>query len=156
MQLNFGPLVLLCSATLLFGACQKEESLEKGLRSTEFDLTEVNGSGISGKVLFSENKDSSFNVLVTLNTSLLDSLHAVRIYNGRIDSAGPVAIPLTSILGNGVAAHAETRDIREASLPDGLVIPMTYDGILSFKGFVGVHLSETRMDSLISHGNIGE
>ena len=104
MQLNFRPLMLLCSATLLFSACQKEESLEKGLRSTEFDLTEVNGSGISGKVLFTENKDSSFNVLVTLNTSLLDSLHAVRIYNGRIDSAGPVAIPLTSILGNGVAA----------------------------------------------------
>ncbi|RYZ30278.1 MAG: hypothetical protein EOP49_39960 [Sphingobacteriales bacterium] len=151
MQLSVRPVLFVVLSTFALVACKKDESLEKGLRSFEYDLSEASGSGFNGKVLFTENIDSSFNVLVTLNQTLLDSMHAVNIYNGRIDSPGTIAIPLLSIVGNGVAAQSETRDIREASLPDGLVIPLSYDAVLSFHGFVAVTLSETRMDSVISH-----
>jgi hypothetical protein len=136
-------------------SCQKEESYEKGLRSKEYILNEFNNSGISGRVLFSENIDSSFNVQISLDSTILDSIHGVNIFHGRIDSPGTVAIPLTAIVGNGASSQSETRDIRELALPDGLLVPVTYDGIINFSGYINVYRSESISDSIVAQADIG-
>lgn len=139
--------------------CSKEKSFEKGngsngLRSTEYTLGSVNGSGVDGRILISENADSSFNVLVNLNSSVPDTVHVLHIHNGSPDSPGTIAVALSSVKGTDGAVESLTSNIREVLLPDNTMQPMTYEGILGFTGYVDVHFS-AQTDSLIAQGKIG-
>jgi hypothetical protein len=145
--------------TIIVSACSKEKSFEKGdgsgeLRSKEYPLTEVNGSGVGGSIVISENADSTFNVLVKLNNSVQDTVHVLHIHNGSIDSPGSIAIPLAAITGTGGAVQSQTTNISEIVLPDNRTEPVTYDDMLGFEGYVDVHFS-AQTDSLIAQGTIG-
>jgi hypothetical protein len=144
------------SATVLFFACKKDDTTSPGQpRSKEYALGPVDSSGVTGKVIITENMDSSFNVLVALDKSVKDTIHIVQLRNGSISSQGGLALPLNSITGTGAAASSTTSNIKQVVLGDSTVKTMTYDSITAFNGYVNVYYSAAKMDSLIAHTNIG-
>ncbi len=151
-------LLVFASALLVFSlyACEKsEEHSNPTLRSKEYVLNEVNGSGVNGKITITENADSSFNVWVAVNNSVKDTVHILHIHNGSISSPGNIAIPLTPFTGTGAAAESKTMNIKQAVLPDSTTVHLTYNGILNYTGYLDVHYSASKVDSLIGQGNIG-
>jgi hypothetical protein len=158
----FRSLLLVMGLALFTGclySCSKEKSFENGgdpssLRSKEYALNEVGGSGVSGSIVISENNDSSFNILVSVNNSVQDTVHLVHLHNGSPGSGGNVALTLESITGTGGATQSETTNISEIELSDRSIEKMTYDDIIKFTGYVDVHYSVNN-DSLIAEGAIG-
>jgi hypothetical protein len=138
-------------------SCDKndDDTTNNTMRSQDYSLVAVDSSGITGKVTISENFDKSFNVLVKLDNSVKDTVHVMHIHNGSIASPGSIAIPLTPITGTGGAVQANTANITSVVFPDSSVHSFTYDSILNFKGYLNVHYSSFKIDSLISQGNIG-
>ncbi|MDX2045160.1 MAG: hypothetical protein SFU87_00145 [Chitinophagaceae bacterium] len=144
-------------AVVLFIACKKEdEKLQSALRSKEYSLNAFNGSGVTGKITFTENTDKSFNILVSLDKSVKDTVHLVHIRNGSIAEPGNIAIPLTSITGTGTAASSQTNNVKQAVLPDSTVKLINYDSLLNYTGYLNVHYSTFRIDSLLSQGAVGK
>lgn len=142
-----------------FFSCAKEKSFENkdatSLRSREYPLNEVGGSGVLGSIVISENSDSSFNVLVSVTKSVQDTVHVVHIHKGAVGSGGTVAVNLTPITGTGGATESETTNISEIVLPDNTTEKINYDGIMNFTGYVDVHYSALKSDSLLAEGAIG-
>ena len=133
-------------------------SCDKGdddVRWKEYPLAATGGSGVTGKIRFTENADRSFNVLVTLNKSVKDTAHLVNILHGSTTTPGATAIELTNITGTGNTASSETKNIKQMKLPDNSLKNINYDSILKFNGNVNVLYSATRSDSSITKGNIG-
>lgn len=130
-----------------FVACDKDDDDNlPDLRTKEYTLSPVNGSGVTGKVTVSENADRSFNVSIALDKSVKDTVHISHIHTGSIDAPGAVYIPLTSITGTGAAASSTTSNINT----------LIYDSLLTYNGYINVHYSASKVDSLIAQVNIGK
>lgn len=133
--------------------CSKDDTLK--LRNEQFTLNPAGASGISGTVFIAENADSSFNVTVKLNRSVRDSIHVMNIYNTDQYANNEIAVKLVDIPGTGEAVIGETKNVRQAIETTGNFGSVTYDKVLSQKRVVRVYLSQTRMDSLLCTGEIG-
>ncbi len=128
-----------------FMACDKNND-SISLRSKDYALVPVGQSGVTGKVTISENANKTFNVLMVLDKSVKDTVHISHIHTGSISSPGAVAISLSNILGTGTTAQATTANINT----------ITYDSVLNYNGYINVHYSASRLDSLIAQVNIGK
>ena len=131
------------SATII--ACSKDDNNPPALRSKEYTLVPVGASGVSGKVTILENADKTLALTVALDKSVKDTIHVSHIHSGSISNPGAVVIPLSSITGTGGAASATTA-----------ISSITYDSLLNYMGYVNVHYSAYRIDSLITQSNIGK
>lgn len=129
-----------------FVACDKDDDNEPTLRTKEYTLVPVGNSGVGGKVTVQENANSTINITVALNSSVKDTVHISHIHSGSTTSPGPVAIPLADITGTGADASATTSNISTIS----------YDSLLNYMGYINVHYSAYKVDSLISQVNIGK
>jgi hypothetical protein len=139
-------------------SCTKEKSYEGGgveLRSKEYPLNAVGASGVNGQIVISENADSTFNVLVTLSKTVKDTVHVLHIHNGSTTSPGSIAVQLSPVTGTGDSATSLTSNIGEITLPDHSTQKATYDDMMGFAGYVDVHYSQAKSDSLIAEGAIG-
>ena len=141
----------LLPATMI--SCDKDDDVDA--RWKEYPLAATGASGVTGKIRFTENTDHSFNVLVSLNKSIKDTVHLVNILHGITTTPGSTAIALSNITGTGNAASSETKNIKQLKLPDNSMKNINYDSIIKFTGNVNVLYSATRSDSSIAKGNIG-
>jgi hypothetical protein len=135
------------------GSCKKDENT---LRQKEYSLAAVGTLGASGTVTVSENSDKSFNLKVSLNKSVKDTVHLVKMFSGSLTTPGAVALTLTNITGTGNTVSSETRNIKQIKLEDNSMKNVTYDSIINYKAFIRVYHSAFRGDSLIASGNIGK
>lgn len=147
--------VVAAGICVIMFACKKNDDNIPQLRSQEYSLSAVGASRITGKVTVTENTDKSFNVKVALDSSVKDTVHVMHIHNGSIASPGGIAIPLNSITGTGGPASGETQNIKTAMMGE-TTVPITYDSILVYNGYLNVHYSASRIDSLIAQTNIGK
>ncbi len=138
-------LAIAISLGTIFTACDKNSDTPT-LRKKEYTLVPVGGSGVTGKVTVSENTDKTFNVLLSLDKSVKDTIHISHIHKGSIASPGAVAIPLVNITGTGTSAQGLSSNINT----------ITYDSLLNYNGYINVHYSAFRIDSLIAQVNIGK
>ena len=127
-----------------FIACDKDDD-PPALRSKEYALVPVGASGVGGKVTILENADKTLALTVALDKSVKDTVHVSHIHSGSITSPGAVVIPLSSITGTGAAASATTA-----------INTITYDSLLNYTGYINVHYSAYKIDSLITQANIGK
>lgn len=139
-------------ALVTVSSCKKDKD---NFRSKDYTLAAVGTVGASGTVTISENSDKSFNVKVSLNKSVKDTVHLVKMYSGSLVTPGALALTLGTITGNGGAVSSETRNIRQIKLADNSMKNVTYDSIINYKAFIKVFHSAFRADSLIAKGNIG-
>lgn len=150
---KFGLLLTLpvLVALITVSSCKKDKS---SLRSKDYALSAVT-TGASGTVTISENADKSFNIKVSLNKSVKDTVHLAKLYSGSLTNPGALAVTLSNITGTGNAASGETRNITQIKLADNSMKNVTYDSIINYKAFIKVFHSAFRGDSLLAKGNIG-
>ncbi|MBI1781124.1 MAG: hypothetical protein HYR66_07105 [Sphingobacteriales bacterium] len=150
---KFGLLLTLpiLVALITVSSCKKDKS---SLRSKDYALSAVT-TGANGTVTISENADKSFNIKVSLNKSVKDTVHLAKLYSGSLTTPGALAVTLSNITGTGNAASGETRNITQIKLADNSMKNMTYDSIINYKAFIKVFHSAFRGDSLLAKGNVG-
>jgi hypothetical protein len=140
-------LILFLMVLTLFTSCSKDDSNDPDdgpLEKSTYTLNEVNGSGVIGTVIISENKDGSSTVGIKLDGSTTD-LHPAFIYHGNVSQDTEMAITLN-------ACTCETSTTTVTELDNGTKI--SYDGLKAFNGNVRIHQSASN-ETIVASGNIG-
>src|SRR5690606_7720552 len=129
----------------LISGCSKDDVNTVILRSTEYQLTSANGSGITGKATFTEDNNGTTSILIELDNTDTETHPSYIRFNGDSEG-GPVAITLkacTCSVGTTVVTK----------LDDGT--PINYDGLLKLDGHISIHESRNQMDLIVATANIG-
>ena len=114
-----------------------------------YSLSSVSNPAISGTVTFAERDDDQVLITIQLNGTQSGATHPAHIHANSAAEGGGIVLDLTAV--NGTDGKSET--VVE-TLNDGT--PISYEDLLSFDGYVNVHLSESDLATLIAQGDIGE
>jgi hypothetical protein len=129
-------------------ACKDDdEPLPQEMKRT-YALASVSDPAINGKVTFTKVDASSTRVLIELEGTEAGDTHPAHIHANSASEGGPIVIDLSSV--DGATGMSETTVTQRN---DGT--PINYEGLISFDGYVNVHLSPTVLSTLIAQGNIG-
>jgi len=142
--------------SISFSACEKKDvaTTTATLRTKEITLTSTAGNTISGKAIIAENADHSFNVNITLQNTIKDTIMVMHIHNGSITSPGTIAIPLSNITGTGGQATGTTLNIASGTSAAGTTVALTFDNILTYAGYFNIHYSSIQINKVVANGNI--
>ncbi|GAC1602326.1 MAG: hypothetical protein NVS3B8_13840 [Chitinophagaceae bacterium] len=124
------------------------------LRTKEIVLNPASGSTVNGKAVIAENADHSFNVQITLQNTVKDTVHVMHIHNGSIASPINIAVPLTTIKGTGGQATGTTLNIKTAVAASGATVNITYDSIILPGRYFNVHYSAAQINKIVANANI--
>lgn len=109
------------------------------MKTTVLDLIPAEGNSVSGKATIEENPDHSFNIVLNLLGTPKDSTIYIDVHNGDFqDPFGKQAINLGSIKGTGGPAYSTTRNLSHITLPDLTRAYISYDSLLTYKGFINL------------------
>ena len=152
----FLALVLAVIFSFSFSSCDKKDvaTTTATLRTKEIILNPTAGNTQSGKAVIAENADHSFNVNITLQNTVKDTVMVMHIHNGSIASPGTIAIPLSNITGTGGQATGTTLNIASATSPTGTTVAITYDNIIAYAGYFNIHYSAAQIATIVANGNI--
>ncbi|MDP4284390.1 MAG: hypothetical protein Q8891_08205 [Bacteroidota bacterium] len=147
-------LIAILSFTLT--SCEKKDAATSTatLRTKEIALDSANGYAVYGKAIIAENADHSFNVNITLQNTIKDTVMVMHIHNGSITSTGNISVPLTPITGTGTQATGTTLNINSGFNAIGSSVNLNYDSIIKPIRYINVHYSASKLDTIIAHGNI--
>ena len=139
-----------------FSSCDKKDvaTTTATLRTKEIILNPTAGNTQSGKAVIAENADHSFNVSITLQNTVKDTVMVMHIHNGSITSPGTIAIPLNNITGTGGQAVGNTLNITTATSAANTTVPVTYDNIITYLGYFNIHYSAAQIARVVANGNI--
>ncbi len=142
--------------SISFSSCEKADvaTTTTTLRTKEIILNSTSGNLQSGKAVIAENADHSFNVNITLQNTVKDTVMVMHIHNGSITSPGSIAIPLTNITGTGGQATGTTLNITTALSATGTIVPVTYENIITYAGYFDIHYSAKQITKVVANGNI--
>lgn len=113
-----------------------------------YDLTALNGSGISGTIMFAERKSGFTLATINLSGTNADGDHPAHIHANDIATGGGIIIDLTNV--DGQTGMSQTH-IEKNNSGD----PVSYEDLIDFDGHVKVHLSAENLSSVIAGGDIG-
>ena len=139
-----------------FSSCEKKDvaTTTVTLRTKEIILSPTAGNTQSGKAVIAENADHSFNISITLQNTVKDTVMVMRIHNGSIASPGTIAVPLSSITGTGGQAVGNTLNITTATSSANTTVPVTYDNIITYAGYFNILYSAAKIATVVANGNI--
>lgn len=154
----FAPMVILMALifAISFSSCEKKDvaTTTATLRTKEIILTTTAGNSVSGKALVAENADHSFNVNITLQNTVKDTVMVMHIHNGNIAAPGNIAIPLSNITGTGGQAIGTTLNIKSGTSSTNTTATLTYDNIIAYAGYINIHYSAAQINKVVANGNI--
>ena len=113
-----------------------------------YPLAAVAGSGVSGTATFAERNDGTTLVTLRVTGTPADGNHPAHIHYNSVAEGGAIAISLTNV--NGATGISKTSVM---VLDNNL--PITYEELTTFDGYINVHLSPTDLATLVAQGNIG-
>lgn len=147
-------LVIILSFAL--SSCEKKDAATSTatLRTKEVALDSANGYAVYGKAVIAENADHSFNVNITLQNTIKDTMMVMHFHNGSIASPGNISVPLTSIKGTGAQATGTTLNITSGFNAAGTTVMLTYDSIIKPTRYINVHYSAAKINTVVANGNI--
>ncbi len=153
--------ILILALTLIFSvsfsSCEKPDvaTTTATLRTKEITLTSTAGNTVSGKAVIAENADHSFNVSITLQNTVKDTVMVMHIHNGSIAAPGNISIPLTNITGTGSQATGSTLNITSGLSATGSTVALTYDSIIvAGSRYFNIHYSAAQIATVVANGNI--
>lgn len=145
-------LMLGMAGTLFLQSCVDEQSpadaLDLSGTSRTYPLNAVDGSGISGNVVFEEGEGGYTKVTINLSGTPNGGAHPAHIHFNSVAEGGGIAISLEPV--NGTTGSSVTL---VNQLDDGTFID--YDGLTSFEGYVNVHLAYGQLETVVAQGDIG-
>ncbi|MFT6873542.1 MAG: hypothetical protein ACJAVN_002562 [Roseivirga sp.] len=118
------------------------------VRSIEYTLNAVAVPDISGTATFTELEDGSTQVVVSLQNTPAGGSHPGHIHIGSAAVGGGIAISLTAVDGaTGMSTTIITMQNDQT--------PISYEELLSFDGYINIHLSSNELGTIVAQGNIG-
>ncbi len=154
---TFIAIALAVIFSISFSSCEKKDAAATTatLRTKEITLTSTAGNTVSGKAVIAENADHSFNVNITLQNTVKDTVMVMHIHNGSIAAPGNISIPLTNITGNGGQATGSTLNIASGLSATGTTVALTYDNIIvPATRYFNIHYSAAQINKVVANGNI--
>ncbi len=137
-------IITIFALTLLFG-CSKDDVNTVILRQVEYQLTSVDGSGVTGKATFTEDANKTTEILIEL-TGTSTKIHPAYLHYNTAAEGGPKAMTLK-------VCECSVGHTVVSKLDDGT--PITYDGLLKLDGHIGIHKSPSEIGTLVATANIG-
>ncbi len=113
-----------------------------------YTLNPVSDPAISGTVTFAERKNGKAMITISLVGTTAGADHPAHIHNNSAAQGGGIALDLKNV--NGTTGKSVTS---ANALNNGTAI--TYAELLTFNGYVNVHLSAAALATLVAQGNIG-
>ena len=116
--------------------------------SVTYALDEKDVAGISGNATFAQRKDGSSLVTIVLSNTPDGGDHPAHIHFNTATEGGGIAISLTNL--DGTSGISKT----SVMVTDNNV-PITYEELLDFNGYINVHLSPADLATIVAQGDIG-
>ncbi|MDN3687352.1 CHRD domain-containing protein [Cyclobacterium jeungdonense] len=149
---QFLILMLGIAGSLFVQSCVDEQSPTDALEllsgSRGYPLNAVDGSGISGNVVFEEGEGGYTKVTINLSGTPDGGAHPAHIHFNSAAEGGDIAISLEPI--NGTTGTSVTL---VNQLDDGTFID--YERLIAFEGYVNVHLAYGQLETVVAQGDIG-
>ncbi|MBD3631042.1 hypothetical protein [Cyclobacterium sp.] len=140
------------AGTMLLQSCVDEQSPADALEllgnSRTYPLNPVDGSGISGNVVFEEGEGGYTKVTINLSGTPNGGSHPAHIHFNSAAEGGDIAISLEPV--NGSTGTSVTLVNQQ---DDGTYI--NYEALSSFEGYVNVHLAYGQLETVVAQGDIG-
>lgn len=133
----------------LLASCDDTDNNSYVGQKKVFALSSVAVPGISGTATFIENKDKTTTVELQLTGTPDGGMHPAHIHFNTAAEGGDIAITLGTVDGTtGFSTKTFSK------LDNGTAI--TFEQLLSFNGYINVHLSATELGTLVAQGDIGQ
>ncbi|WP_202915942.1 CHRD domain-containing protein [Pontibacter pamirensis] len=116
--------------------------------SKEYILEERAVPGINGTVLFEERKNGEALATIALTGTPDGGDHPAHIHQNSAEVGGGIVYTFNPV--NGTTGMSKSN---VAMLDDGT--PFGYDDVLTYDGYVNVHLSAADLATIVAQGNIG-
>ena len=128
--------------TVSFAGCKKEDNEEPvPPLTTSYTMQTKDVVGVSGTVTISESSTGSSSSLVVIAlTGASAVVHPAHIHVNTAIETGAIAYSLTSV---------------DASGRSTTTLPVSYNTLMNFDGYVNVHLDEATLGTIISQADIG-
>ncbi len=114
-----------------------------------FDLNEKMAPGIEGSVTFYERLNGEALSVIQLDNTPENGVHPAHIHNNSAAEGGGIAFSFNPIDGTSGVSRTNV-----ATLDDGS--SFTYADVISFDGYINVHLSIDDLATIVAQGDIGE
>ena len=78
----------------------------------------------------------------------MDGMHPAHIHDNDAATGGGIAFTFNVVDGNTGLSSTQVEALNNATA-------ITYDDILTYNGYINVHLSATQLSTIVAQGNIG-
>lgn len=116
--------------------------------SKTYTLGPVSNPSINGTVTFARRKSGFTLVTISLTGTTAGGNHPSHIHANNAATGGPIALDFTNVNGTTGKSLTHVTKLNNNT-------PITYAQLLTYNGYVNVHLSPTSLSTLIAQGNIG-
>ncbi|MCH4822923.1 superoxide dismutase family protein [Gramella lutea] len=121
--------------------------------SKVYDLDTKDVAGISGYVLFEERNNGEALATIKLNGTPDGGMHPAHIHMGSVAEApGDIAFTFNPVNGTTGMSRTNVTMLDDAAEDDPM---FGYEDVLTYDGYVNVHLSAEDLATIVAQGNIG-
>ena len=116
--------------------------------SKVYALADKDVPGISGTATFFKRVNGTALSILDIRNTLPGGMHPAHIHENDAVTGGPIAFTFNPVNGDTGISNTQVE-----KLDDDTAI--TYDEILTFDGYINVHLSASQLGTIVAQGNIG-
>jgi len=116
--------------------------------SKSYDLNEKMVPGIDGNITFYERLNGEALSVIQLDNTPENGVHPAHIHNNSAAEGGGIAFSFNPVDGTSGVSRTNV-----ATLDDGSAFG--YADVISFDGYINVHLSVDDLSTIVAQGNIG-
>ncbi|WP_223446507.1 CHRD domain-containing protein [Polaribacter litorisediminis] len=116
--------------------------------SKMYTLAEKDVAGISGTATFYKRVNGSALAVLNVQNTPVGGIHPAHIHQNDVATGGGIAFTFNAV--DGTTGMSTTQ---VSSLDDNTAI--TYEDILTYNGYINVHLSASELGTIVAQGNIG-
>ena len=116
--------------------------------SVTYVLNQVEASGVSGTATFAQRNDGTSLVTLVVTGTSDGGNHPAHIHYNSAAEGGAIAIDLTNV--DGATGISKT-----SVMATNNNVPLTYEQLTAFDGYINVHLSPDNLVTIVAQGDIG-
>ena len=116
--------------------------------SKAYPLNSVSDPSISGSATFSERKNGTTLITLSLMGTTSGGDHPSHVHMNTAAAGGPIVLDLTNVSGATGKSLTQVSKLNDNSA-------ITYAQLIAYNGYINVHLSASSLSTLIGQGNIG-
>lgn len=111
-------------------------------------LNEKAVPGISGTATFYKRENGTALAVLNIQNTPAGGMHPAHIHQNNAATGGGIAFTFNPVNGDTGMSSTQVERLDNSN-------SITYDQILTYNGYINVHLSATQLGTIVSQGNIG-